>query len=160
MNQPELTINCGLPDSGTIKCQAGKWSACLPSGVIYSNMDSLDKLAQAVADGEWSRFMLHVRKFVREVNLIVCSDNPPVPYSYDSTGWKLQYDGVTWSITNLPDDLVSDGVIESKDLEALLEHLKELAFDYNPVGNFSLLMAETRKMFEYWRSQKEQNNDR
>ena len=159
MNQPELTINCGLPDSGTIKCQAGKWSVCLPSGVIYSNMDSLDKLAQAVADGEWSRFMLHVRKFVREVDLIVCSDNPPVPYAYNSTGWKLQYDGMTWSIMNLPKDLVSDGVIESKDLEALLEHFKELAFDYNPVGNFSLFMAETRKMFEYWRSQKEHSND-
>ena len=160
MNQPELTINCGLPDSGTIKCQAGKWSACLPSGVIYSNMDSLDKLAQAVADGEWSRFMLHVRKFVREVNLIVCSDNPPVPYAYSSTGWRLEYDGIKWSINNLPDGMATDGKLEARELDALLEHFKARACDYDPVGNFRLFMAETRKMFEYWRSQKEQNNDR
>lgn len=159
MNQPELTINCELPGSGTIKCQAGKWSAWLPSNVVYSNMDSLDKLAQAVTDGEWSRFMLHVRKFVLAVDLATCGDKPDTPYTYDIMGWKIMSDGVKWRITNLPDDLVSDGVIEGKDLEALLEHLKELAFDYNPVSKFSLLMAETRKMFEYWRSQKEQSND-
>lgn len=154
MNQPELTINCELSGSGTIKCQAGKWSAWLPSNVIYSNMDSLDKLAQAVADGEWSRFMLHVRKFLKEIDLVVCSDNPSVPYAYSSTGWRLEYDGIKWSLNNLPEEMVSDGRIEASELDALLEHFKELAFDYDPVGNFNLLMAETRKMFEYWRSQK------